>query len=84
MTTETRGRQRVNAIGLEFTDYKGSPTTLCQGCGHNSIANQIIQVAYEMNIRPDEIIKLSGIGCLASRRLLPGHARFQRPAGACR
>src|SRR5690606_17663357 len=63
MTTETRGRQRVNAIGLEFTDYKGSPTTLCQGCGHNSIANQIIQVAYEMNIRPDEIIKLSGIGC---------------------
>ncbi len=63
MTTETRGRQRINAVGLEFTDYKGSPTTLCQGCGHNSIANQIIQVAYEMNLRPDEVIKLSGIGC---------------------
>lgn len=63
MTTEARGRQRVNALGLEFADYKGSPTTLCQGCGHNSIANQIIQVAYEMNVKPDEIIKLSGIGC---------------------
>jgi 2-oxoglutarate ferredoxin oxidoreductase subunit beta len=63
MTTETRGRQRINAAGLEFTAYKGSPTTLCQGCGHNSIANQIIQVAYDMNVRPDEIIKLSGIGC---------------------
>lgn len=63
MTTQTRGRQRVNAIGLEFSDYKGHPTTLCQGCGHNSIANQIIQVAFELNLRPHEIIKLSGIGC---------------------
>jgi 2-oxoglutarate ferredoxin oxidoreductase subunit beta len=63
MTTKTRGRQRVNSIGLEFADYKGQPTTLCQGCGHNSIANQIIQVAFELNLRPHEIIKLSGIGC---------------------
>jgi 2-oxoglutarate ferredoxin oxidoreductase subunit beta len=62
MTTATR-RQKVNSIGLEFTDYKGQPTTLCQGCGHNSIANQIVQVAYELNLRPNEIIKLSGIGC---------------------
>ncbi len=63
MSTVTRGRQRVNSIGLEFSDYKGSATTLCQGCGHNSIANQVIQVAYELSIRPNEIIKLSGIGC---------------------
>src|SRR5690606_35710268 len=61
--TATRGRQRVNEIGLEFADYKGGATTLCQGCGHNSIANQIIQVAYELNVRPHEIIKVSGIGC---------------------
>src|SRR5690606_6071506 len=61
--TATRGRQRVNEIGLEFADYKGGATTLCQGCGHNSIANQIVQVAYELNVRPNEIIKLSGIGC---------------------
>jgi 2-oxoglutarate ferredoxin oxidoreductase subunit beta len=60
----TTGRQaKVNAAGLTHADYKGLPSTLCQGCGHNSIANQIIQVAYEVNIRPQEIIKLSGIGC---------------------
>ena len=56
-------QQRVNLIGLTKTDYKGQPTTLCQGCGHNSIANQIIQIAYELNIKPHEMIKLSGIGC---------------------
>ncbi len=56
-------RQRVNLIGLEKKDYNGRPTTLCKGCGHNSIASQIISVAYELNIRPSEMIKLSGIGC---------------------
>lgn len=54
---------KVNEVGLSKSDYAGSPSTLCKGCGHNSIANQIIQVAYELNIRPHEIIKLSGIGC---------------------
>ena len=60
----TRARpQSINLAGLTKNDYKGQPTTLCNGCGHNSIANQIVQVAYELNIRPHEIIKLSGIGC---------------------
>ncbi|MEZ4515654.1 MAG: 2-oxoacid:ferredoxin oxidoreductase subunit beta [Chloroflexota bacterium] len=54
---------KVNSIGLAHADYKGRPSTLCQGCGHNSIANQIIQVAYELSIRPQEMLKLSGIGC---------------------
>ncbi|MCP4417537.1 MAG: 2-oxoacid:ferredoxin oxidoreductase subunit beta [Chloroflexi bacterium] len=58
-----RRTAKVNLIGLSKADYKGSPTTLCQGCGHNSISNQIIQVAYDLSIRPHEIIKLSGIGC---------------------
>lgn len=58
-----RSRQRVNLIGLEKSDYNGRPTTLCQGCGHNSIASQIIHIAYELSIQPHEIIKLSGIGC---------------------
>lgn len=57
------GRQRVNLIGLSKVDYNGRPTTLCKGCGHNSIASQIITVAYELNIKPHEIVKLSGIGC---------------------
>jgi len=54
---------RVNSIGLERSDYKGGKTTLCLGCGHNSIANQIIAVAFELGLNPHRIIKLSGIGC---------------------
>ena len=53
----------VNLVGLEKTDYKGRPTTLCQGCGHNSISSQIMAACYEMSIPPQDIIKLSGIGC---------------------
>ena len=53
----------VNLIGLTKTDYNGQPSSLCQGCGHNSIANQIIHIAYELSIKPHEIIKMSGIGC---------------------
>jgi len=56
-------KDRINLIGLTKKDYNGRPTTLCQGCGHNSISSQIVQVAYELSIQPHEIIKLSGIGC---------------------
>ena len=63
MAKRRRGRVRVNDIGLEKTDYNGRPSTLCQGCGHTSISSQIVHVAYELNVRPHEIIKLSGIGC---------------------
>ena len=59
----TRGAERTNSIGLTFTDYKGNPSTLCKGCGHDSISSQIISVAYELSIKPHEIVKLSGIGC---------------------
>jgi 2-oxoglutarate/2-oxoacid ferredoxin oxidoreductase subunit beta len=59
----TRTAERTNSIGLTFADYKGTPSTLCKGCGHDSIASQVIAVAYELNIKPHQIIKLSGIGC---------------------
>lgn len=59
MTTQ----ERVNLVGLAKADYRGLPSTLCQGCGHNSIANQIITAAYELNIKPEEVVKFSGIGC---------------------
>ena len=52
-----------NAIGLSKADYGGRPSTLCKGCGHNSIASQIIHVAFELGLDPTEIVKLSGIGC---------------------
>ena len=56
-------RQPVNAAGLARTDYKGLPSTLCAGCGHNSIANQIISACYELDIVPEKVVKFSGIGC---------------------
>src|SRR5512138_1706171 len=54
---------QVNLAGLAKNDYRGAPTTLCQGCGHNSISNQIVSALYEMNIVPEDVVKFSGIGC---------------------
>jgi 2-oxoglutarate/2-oxoacid ferredoxin oxidoreductase subunit beta len=54
---------KVNAIGLEKAEYKGLPSTLCPGCGHDSISSRIIDAAYQLSIKPHEVIKLSGIGC---------------------
>ena len=54
---------KVNAIGLDRKDYHGTTSTLCKGCGHNSIANQIIAACYELDLMPEKIIKFSGIGC---------------------
>jgi len=50
---------------VEYTknDYRGIPSTLCQGCGHNSISNQIITACFELGLSPEKIIKFSGIGC---------------------
>jgi 2-oxoglutarate/2-oxoacid ferredoxin oxidoreductase subunit beta len=53
----------LNLAGLAKTDYRGNPSTLCQGCGHNSISNQIISAMYELNIVPENVVKFSGIGC---------------------
>ena len=55
----------VEQIPVDFTknDYRGAPSTLCQGCGHNSISSQIISASFELGIRPEKIIKFSGIGC---------------------
>lgn len=55
--------EKVNAIGLSRNDYAGSPSTLCKGCGHTSIANMIISACYELDIHPKDVVKFSGIGC---------------------
>ena len=52
-----------NAIGLTRRDYEGSITTLCAGCGHDSITAAIIQAFWDLSIRPHHVAKLSGIGC---------------------
>ncbi len=54
---------KVNALGLSREDYKGNKSTLCPGCGHDSISNQIISIAYELGLEQHNVIKLSGIGC---------------------
>jgi 2-oxoglutarate ferredoxin oxidoreductase subunit beta len=53
----------VNQLGFTRGEYRGLPSTLCAGCGHNSISNQIIAACYEMSVPPWKTIKLSGIGC---------------------
>ncbi len=52
-----------NAIGLTRRDYEGTITTLCAGCGHDSITAAIIQAFWELSIPPHTVAKLSGIGC---------------------
>lgn len=63
MTSQPAIGQQTNLVGLSRADYKGAPTTLCQGCGHNSISAQLVAALYELNIRPEEVVKFSGIGC---------------------
>jgi 2-oxoglutarate ferredoxin oxidoreductase subunit beta len=55
--------KKVNRIGLEVLHYKGSKTTLCAGCGHNSVSERIIECFYELGVSPFDVAKFSGIGC---------------------
>ena len=52
-----------NTIGYAKADYEGVISTLCAGCGHDSISGAIVQACYEMAIEPHRVAKLSGIGC---------------------
>jgi 2-oxoglutarate ferredoxin oxidoreductase subunit beta len=61
--TSSGAQLQLNTIGLSKSDYRGLQSTLCQGCGHNSISSQIIAACYELDIRPEELVKFSGIGC---------------------
>jgi 2-oxoglutarate ferredoxin oxidoreductase subunit beta len=54
---------KTNHIGLTVLDYRGGKTTLCAGCGHNAITERLIDAMYEMGVQPENIAKLSGIGC---------------------
>ena len=52
-----------NKVCYTRRDYEGKISTLCAGCGHDSISAAIIQACWEMNIEPHRVAKLSGIGC---------------------
>jgi len=54
---------KTNRIGLTVLDYRGSKTTLCAGCGHNAISERILDAMFEMGVKPEHVIKPSGIGC---------------------
>jgi 2-oxoglutarate ferredoxin oxidoreductase subunit beta len=62
-TTVTPPPKKVNRIGLEVLNYKGSKTTLCAGCGHNAISERIVESFYDLGIQPWSVAKFSGIGC---------------------
>ena len=53
----------VNRLGYTRRDYEGKISTLCAGCGHDSISAAIIQACWELEIEPHRVAKLSGIGC---------------------
>jgi 2-oxoglutarate ferredoxin oxidoreductase subunit beta len=54
---------RRNALGLTIRDYEGGMSTLCAGCGHDSITAAIVQAFFELDIPPHGVAKMSGIGC---------------------
>jgi len=56
-------QKKVNRIGLTVADYKGKPSTLCDGCGHDAISSQLTKAFFELGIQPYQVAKLSGIGC---------------------
>ena len=56
---------RQNGIGFTLRDYEGAMSTLCAGCGHDSITAAIVQAAWEIDLEPHRAAKMSGIGCSA-------------------
>ena len=52
-----------NALGYTRRDYEGAISTLCAGCGHDSISAAIVHACFQMDLQPHRIAKLSGIGC---------------------
>jgi 2-oxoglutarate ferredoxin oxidoreductase subunit beta len=52
-----------NTLGLTTRDYEGAISTLCAGCGHDSVTAALIQAVFELNIEPHMLAKMSGIGC---------------------
>jgi 2-oxoglutarate ferredoxin oxidoreductase subunit beta len=52
VSTTANPPKKTNRIGLEVLNYRGGKTTLCAGCGHNSISERIVEVFFEMGIQP--------------------------------
>lgn len=59
----TTAEPKTNRLGFTRQQYTGSKTTLCPGCGHDSITSSIITACFELGVDPANLIKMSGIGC---------------------
>jgi len=64
-TPEVRANPMVtpNKVGMTKKEYQGSASTLCTGCGHDSVTLHLISAFYDLNIEPHHVAKFSGIGC---------------------
>ena len=87
MTVATpKPRKKVNRIGLETKVYRGGKTTLCAGCGHNSISERIISACYEMGVEPIlarlpgqvERVDRNAVAAEAGSRIVRGEAEGLR------
>ncbi len=78
--------QKTNEIGLTIRDYEGGLSTLCAGCGHDSITAAIVQAFFELAVPPEKVIKLSGIGCSSKTPayFISGATASTRCTAACR
>lgn len=52
-----------NALGLSLRDYEGTMSTLCAGCGHDSVSAALVQTFFELDVSQEQVAKMSGIGC---------------------
>jgi len=71
-----------NRVGYTRRDYEGKISTLCAGCGHDSISAAIIQACWELDIEPHRVAKLSGIG--PSSRESAAHRKHRTTFSAIR
>jgi len=53
----------TNSLGLTRRQYEGSMSTLCAGCGHDSVTAAIVEACWGLSMQPEQLVKLSGIGC---------------------
>ena len=72
----------TNALGMTRRQYEGSMSTLCAGCGHDSVTAAIIEACWGLDMRPEQLVKLSGIGCSSKTTayFVSRLARLQRGA----
>ena len=75
-----------NKLGLTRREYEGSLSTLCAGCGHDSITAAITRAFFELDTAPHMVAKLSGIGCSSKTPTYSSRARTAstRRTAACR